>query len=110
MRTIWQSKADVSLLQVFFTYYQAFAFDAIAQNGVIASDEYTTVTNVSEGLNAMTICVEMVVFSALMWWAYPAREYKAISHEMNKWTNPCWGFWQAINYADFVREVRRPFQ
>ena len=48
------------------------------QRGIESIEEttYWTTTNIANGLNALAICVEMVFFSALMFWAYTWKEYK----------------------------------
>lgn len=47
----------------------------------------------------------MVIFSLIMWWAYPAGEYKMLSRGGGKRTNPLYAFWQAMWYWDFVQDV-----
>ncbi|KAF8637178.1 hypothetical protein AX17_002991 [Amanita inopinata Kibby_2008] len=61
-------------LIVMFTFYQTFMF-RVLEGRVIHATEYWTETNIANGLNALAICVEMVLFSALMSWAYTAAEY-----------------------------------
>ncbi|RDB25344.1 hypothetical protein Hypma_007883 [Hypsizygus marmoreus] len=89
-------------LIVFFTFYQSFVFSAL--NGkVIHATEYWTVTNISNGLNAFAICIEMIFFSAFMLWAYPWKEYK------RKPGTPATRIWRPLldcfNYSDFVLEI-----
>ncbi|KJA22431.1 hypothetical protein HYPSUDRAFT_41052 [Hypholoma sublateritium FD-334 SS-4] len=61
-------------LIVMFTFYQSFVIGVLNVK-IIKATDYWTVVNIKDGLNALLICIEMVFFSALMWWAYPAREY-----------------------------------
>ncbi|KAF4577519.1 hypothetical protein EYR40_003060 [Pleurotus pulmonarius] len=61
-------------LIVMFTFYQSFVFSAL-EGRVIHETQYWTVSNIKNGLNALAICIEMVFFAALMWWAYTPREY-----------------------------------
>ncbi|KIL66240.1 hypothetical protein M378DRAFT_75551 [Amanita muscaria Koide BX008] len=62
-------------LLVFFTFYQSFLFDALKGRAIHAT-AYWTETNIANGLSALTICIEMLLFSAFMWWAYPVGEYR----------------------------------
>ena len=38
---------------------------------------YWSKDNITDGISALLICVEMVVFSIAMIWAYPVAPYKA---------------------------------
>lgn len=50
----------------------------------------------------------MVIFSLVMWWAYPAGEYKALTKVAGgKWTNPLYAYWQAGWYWDFFQDAYR---
>ncbi|KAF9493015.1 DUF300-domain-containing protein [Pleurotus eryngii] len=68
-------------LIVMFTFYQSFVFSAL-EGRVIHETQYWTVSNIKNGLNALAICIEMVFFSILMWWAYTAKEYKRKTGEL----------------------------
>ncbi|KAF8630617.1 hypothetical protein AX15_002772 [Amanita polypyramis BW_CC] len=88
-------------LLVFFTFYQSFVFDSL-ENRVIHGNAYWTATNVANGLNALTICIEMVLFSAFMRWAYPAVEYRRRAG-----TPPTpigRALLECFNYSDFLTE------
>ncbi|KAF4621349.1 hypothetical protein D9613_000718 [Agrocybe pediades] len=87
-------------LIVMFTFYQSFVFSAL-QGRVIHGTEFWTATNISNGLNALAICIEMIFFSIFMWWAYPAREYKEHKKRTSIWRP----LWDSINYSDFLREM-----
>ncbi|KAF5329863.1 hypothetical protein D9611_013451 [Ephemerocybe angulata] len=89
-------------LIVMFTFYQAFVFKAL-QGRVIHATTYWTETNIANGLNALAICVEMVIFSGLMWWAYTAKEY---TRQAGIWRP----LWDSINYMDFFREIGYSFR
>ncbi|KAK2463243.1 hypothetical protein APHAL10511_004898 [Amanita phalloides] len=88
---------------VFLTFYQTFIFDAL-ENRVIHGTAYWTATNIANGLDALTICIEMVLFSAFMWWAYPAGEYNrkpgSSPTPMRQALIDC------FNYSDFLMEGR----
>ncbi|KAF8979614.1 hypothetical protein BDQ17DRAFT_1381539, partial [Cyathus striatus] len=58
-----------------FTFYQSIVFSAL-EGRVIKATKYWTETNIANGPNPLAIYIEMVFFSALMWWAYNIREYK----------------------------------
>ncbi|KAF8879061.1 organic solute transporter Ostalpha-domain-containing protein [Infundibulicybe gibba] len=62
-------------LIVMFTFYQSFMFSAL-EGRVIHETQYWSASNISNGLNALAICIEMVFFAILMWWAYTPAEYK----------------------------------
>ncbi|KAF9566728.1 DUF300-domain-containing protein [Agrocybe pediades] len=90
-------------LIVMFTFYQSFVFSAL-QGRVIHGTEFWTATNISNGLNALAICIEMIFFSIFMWWAYPAREYREHKKRTSIW-RPLWdrsvfiGLWRRMNYS-----------
>ncbi|KAF6754667.1 organic solute transporter Ostalpha-domain-containing protein, partial [Ephemerocybe angulata] len=94
-------------LIVMFTFYQAFVFKAL-QGRVIHATTYWTETNIANGLNALAICVEMVIFAGLMWWAYTAKEYTrpAGTPATGMWKP----LWDSINYMDFFREIGYSFR
>ena len=49
-------------------------FDAL-EGRVITASQYWTEENIADGLNALAICIEMVIFSAFMIYAYSWKEY-----------------------------------
>ncbi|KIK09216.1 hypothetical protein K443DRAFT_671702 [Laccaria amethystina LaAM-08-1] len=89
-------------LIVIFTFYQGFIFIAM-EGRVIHATEYWTETNIANGLNALTICIEMIFFSIFMWWAYSPKEYRRPPG------TPATSVWRAlldsINLSDFVFET-----
>ncbi|KAJ7687812.1 organic solute transporter Ostalpha-domain-containing protein [Mycena rosella] len=87
---------------VMFTFYQSFVFTAL-EGRVIKQTLYWSETNIANGLNALTICVEMVLFALAMWWAYAPREYKVQPGERH--TSVWRPLWDSINYMDFVMEI-----
>jgi len=89
-------------LIVMFTFYQAFMLKVL-EGKVIHATAYWTVVNIANGLNSLAICIEMVFFSLLMWWAYPAKEYK--QGEGKPSTRILRPLWDSINFADFAREI-----
>ncbi|KAJ7101482.1 organic solute transporter Ostalpha-domain-containing protein [Mycena belliarum] len=88
-------------LIVMFTFYQGFVFTML-EGRVIHATLYWTETNIANGLNALTICIEMVFFALAMWWAYPASEYR---HPGERHTGIWRPLWDSINYMDFVAEI-----
>ncbi|KAG2357983.1 organic solute transporter Ostalpha-domain-containing protein [Suillus spraguei] len=88
-------------LIVMFTFYQSFVFDTL-EGRVIKATEYWTATNIADGLNALTICIEMVFFSSLMMWAYTANEYKVAGGKKTSIWRP---LLDSVNYWDFVTEI-----
>ncbi|KAF4622085.1 hypothetical protein D9613_009583 [Agrocybe pediades] len=88
-------------LIVMFTFYQTFVIKAL--HSKIHATAYWTTTNIANGLNALCICVEMIFFSALMWWAYTAKEYeRAPGSPPTSIRKP---LWDSINFSDFAREI-----
>lgn len=94
-------------LVVMLTFYQNFMFTWM-QGRVIHETEFWTVTNISNGLNALAVCIEMVFFAALMWWAYTSKEY------LRPAGTPPTSIWKplldSINYMDFVAEIASAFR
>ncbi|KAG8980694.1 hypothetical protein FRB93_009067 [Tulasnella sp. JGI-2019a] len=91
-------------LIVFFTFYQSFVFNILADHGVIKATSFWTSTNIVDGLNALATCIEMMFFAALIIWAYPASEYHEGIAEGKK--RSAWkAIWDSINYSDFVFEI-----
>ncbi|PFH53611.1 hypothetical protein AMATHDRAFT_137523 [Amanita thiersii Skay4041] len=89
-------------LIVMFTFYQSFVFRAL-EGRVIKGTLYWTETNIANGLNALAICIEMVFFASLMWWAYTPWEYKRAGGTPP--TGVWRPLWDSINFSDFVREI-----
>ena len=85
---------------------QGFIFDVLQDYDVIKATEYWTATNVSDGLQALCTCVEMVIFSAIFVWAFSWKQYKTLRPVAGgKPTS----FWRAtlhsLNYSDLVVEA-----
>ncbi|TFK72244.1 DUF300-domain-containing protein [Pluteus cervinus] len=87
-------------LIVMFTFYQGFIFEAL-EGRVIHATLYWSATNIANGLNALAVCIEMVIFSALMMWAYSANEYKKEGAEPTSIGRP---LLDSINFSDFWQE------
>ncbi|KAF7985464.1 hypothetical protein HWV62_5223 [Athelia sp. TMB] len=96
---------------VMATFYQSFIlermsivlfqFDMLAGR-VIKPTQYWTETNISDGLNALTICIEMMFFASFMWWAYSPREYEIPGAKKGS----AWrALWDSINFSDFGIEI-----
>lgn len=94
---------------VFFTFYQAWLFGILQSHGVIKGTAYWTATNVAEGLSALCTCVEMLVFSLYMLWAYPYKEYTNLAiqpiQRVTGCKTFCQAFWDTVNLADFAVEI-----
>ncbi|KAI0656125.1 DUF300-domain-containing protein [Cubamyces menziesii] len=88
-------------LIVMFTFYQGLVFDAL-EGHVIKASQYWTTTNIADGLNALAICIEMVIFSAFMMYAYSWREYVVPGRPRTSIWRP---LWDSINYSDFAIEI-----
>lgn len=70
-------------------------FDAL-EGRVIKPTQYWTETNIADGLNALAICIEMVLFSAFMLYAYSWREYVVPGRPRSSIWRP---LWDSINYC-----------
>ncbi|TFY60687.1 hypothetical protein EVG20_g7331 [Dentipellis fragilis] len=88
-------------LIVFFTFYQSFVFNFLKGN-VIHGTQYWTSTNVADGLNALATCLEMILFSGMMMWAYTWNEYKIEGAAKTSIWRP---LWDSINFSDFLLEI-----
>ncbi|TIA88846.1 hypothetical protein E3P99_02383 [Wallemia hederae] len=94
-------------LLVFFTFYQGFIFDQLAEHDVLKATEYWTKTNISNGLNSLCTCIEMVIFSAFMVYAFSFREYRNRTkvEGVKRIMNPFMAFLHAINLTDFLKDI-----
>ncbi|UZJ50989.1 hypothetical protein CBS101457_000309 [Exobasidium rhododendri] len=63
-------------LVVFFVFYQGFVFDILADRGVIKATEYWTTANISDGLSALCVSIEMILIAGLQMWAFNWGEYR----------------------------------
>jgi len=88
-------------LIVMFTFYQSFVFSGL-EGSVIHATEYWTATNIADGLTALATCIEMVIFSILMMWAYTWNEYTVEGAPPTSIWRP---LWDSINYTDFFVEI-----
>lgn len=88
-------------LIVMATFYQSFVLKAL-EGRVIHGTQYWTATNISDGLSALTICIEMVFFALGMAWAYTPSEY---TRKGKKATNIFRPLWDSINFSDFGQEI-----
>ncbi|CAG8601151.1 14325_t:CDS:2 [Cetraspora pellucida] len=69
-------------LVIFFAFWQSVVLSIVAELGYIKETEYWTSANVSRGLAAMLVCIEMAVFSFLHIFAFPYQPYKELgNHE-----------------------------
>ncbi|KAF8752762.1 Pectate lyase [Rhizoctonia solani] len=89
-------------LIVMCTFYQEFVFDALQNHGIIKATEYWTGSNIADGLNALAITIEMVLFAFFMMWAYPISEYTR--PELPK-TSAKRAIIDSLNFGDFVAEI-----
>jgi len=93
-------------LIVMATFYQSFVFSAL-EGRVIHATQYWTETNIADGLNALTTCIEMVLFAGFMMWAYTWKEYEIPGYPKTSIWRP---LWDSINYTDFVLEIWGSFK
>ncbi len=71
-------------------------FDAL-EGRVIHATQYWTETNIADGLNALAICIEMVIFSAFMMYAYSWKEYTKVKGATRYGAGRA--LWDSINYC-----------
>ncbi|KAG8946402.1 hypothetical protein FRC04_011848 [Tulasnella sp. 424] len=88
---------------IFLSVVQNFLLTILDKHNVIHGTKLWTESNVVNGINAICICVEMVLVSALMLWAYSPSEYKMPSagEKRSVWR----AYWDAINISDVIREL-----
>lgn len=89
-------------------------FSVLQDHGVIKPTEYWTSTNVSSGLAALCVTLEMVIVAAFQAWAFPWQEYRVsrigedeVRNTANTKgrTNPLWALFYSLNFADFAIEL-----
>ncbi|KAJ2781894.1 hypothetical protein H4R18_002600 [Coemansia javaensis] len=90
---------------VFLTFWEGFIISWLGSSniGVIKGTKYWTKDNVVDGLTALVICVEMVLFAALFVWAFPAAPYRRAAHARR--TPVRRAFLDSLNFADFFLEI-----
>ncbi|KAJ1724317.1 hypothetical protein LPJ53_001400 [Coemansia erecta] len=90
---------------VFVTFWEGFIISWLGSNNiqVIKGTKYWSTDNVVEGLTALIICIEMVVFAALFIKAFPYQQYKrpAGTHR----TPMRRAFVDSLNFGDFFLEI-----
>ncbi|KAG8971402.1 hypothetical protein FRC05_011081 [Tulasnella sp. 425] len=88
---------------IFLGVVQTFLLTILDKHGAIHGTKLWTESNVVNGINAICTCVEMVLVSALMLWAYSASEYKQPSagEKLSVWR----AYWDTINISDVIREI-----
>ncbi|CAG8531389.1 15597_t:CDS:2, partial [Dentiscutata heterogama] len=63
-------------LVIFFSFWQSIVLAIIADIGIIKETQYWTSANVSRGLAAILVCIEMAIFSIIHIFAFPYQGYK----------------------------------
>lgn len=99
-------------LVIFLVFYQGFIFDILVNRGVIKATQYWTTTNISDGLNALCICLEMIPIAIFQMWAFYWGEYyiERVSNPNGKAnkkgkTNMFLSLLHALNFSDFLVEL-----
>ncbi|KAJ2704733.1 hypothetical protein FB645_003014 [Coemansia sp. IMI 203386] len=90
---------------VFVTFWEGFVISWLGSNNiqVIKGTKYWSKDNVVEGLTALVICIEMVVFAALFIKAFPYQHYKR--PDGTRRTPMRRAFVDSLNFADFFLEI-----
>ncbi|KAJ3932140.1 MAG: DUF300-domain-containing protein [Lentinula lateritia] len=107
-------------LIVMFTWYQSFVVIYWWNPSLYLATEYWSETNIADGLNALTICIEastlgscmdgsvltgnpqMIFFACFMWWAYTPAAYRIEGAKPTSIWRP---LWDSINFSDFALEI-----
>ncbi|KAJ2721363.1 hypothetical protein GGI07_004033 [Coemansia sp. Benny D115] len=89
---------------VFLTFWEGFVISWLGSNNihVIKGTKYWTKDNVVEGLTAMIICIEMVLFAALFIKAFPVEHRRP---EGTRRTPMRRAFMDSLNFGDFFLEI-----
>ncbi|KAJ2162353.1 hypothetical protein GGF46_000717 [Coemansia sp. RSA 552] len=92
-------------LIVFVTFWEGFVISWLGGSniGVIKETKYFTADNVAEGLTALIICIEMVLFAAFFIKAFPVAPYKRPSG--SKRTPARRALVDSLNFGDLVLEI-----
>ncbi|SCV74137.1 BQ2448_6569 [Microbotryum intermedium] len=85
------------------TFYQVFIFSVLQSHGVIKATEYWTAANVADGLAALCTCCEMVIFSAVFFWAFSWKPYRQARAPGQPHTSVFKALVHSFNYADFFQ-------
>ncbi|KAJ2608378.1 hypothetical protein EV177_005013 [Coemansia sp. RSA 1804] len=90
---------------VFLTFWEGFIISWLGSNNihVISGTKYWTKDNVVDGLTALVICIEMVLFAALFLKAFPVSHYKRLKGTQR--TPMRRAFIDSLNFGDFVLEI-----
>ncbi|KAJ2621868.1 hypothetical protein GGI26_003711 [Coemansia sp. RSA 1358] len=90
---------------VFLTFWEGFIISWLGSNNihVIKGTKYWTKDNVVDGLTALVICIEMIIFAALFIKAFPVGEYKR--PDGSRRTPMRRAFIDSLNFIDFFLEI-----
>ncbi|KAJ2558339.1 hypothetical protein EV175_000835 [Coemansia sp. RSA 1933] len=90
---------------VFLTFWEGFIISWLGSNNihVIKATKYWTKDNVVDGLTALIICIEMVLFAVLFLKAFPVSPYKRV--EGTQRTPMRRAFMDSLNFGDLILEI-----
>jgi len=90
-------------LVIFFSFWQYVVIAVAADRGLIKETKFWTVANISDGLNSLLICLEMIIFSIYFAVAFDYRPYRPDDrkHTPRRWK----AFVDALNPWDFIKEI-----
>ncbi|CAG8454989.1 11331_t:CDS:2 [Diversispora eburnea] len=93
---------------IFFSFWQDVLLSILAEVGVIKETKYWTSANISRGLNALLICLEMVIFAFLHIYAFDYRKYRDIEgiKRKHKRSPISKGILDAFNPKDIYNEIK----
>ena len=72
---------------------------------MLKASDYWTITNVSDGLNALIISCEMTLFSCAYFVAFPAKEYAHLNLRPRTFGNYLRFIWDVVWFGDFAMEL-----
>ncbi|KAI8322012.1 DUF300-domain-containing protein, partial [Martensiomyces pterosporus] len=92
-------------LIVFLTFWEGFIISWLGSNNihVIKGTKYWSKDNVVDGLTALIICIEMVLFAVLFIKAFPVGPYRRPDGVQRTSTKRA--FIDSLNFADFFLEI-----
>ncbi|KAJ3173880.1 hypothetical protein HDU87_007290 [Geranomyces variabilis] len=98
---------------IFLTFWQLMVISVLAHFNVIQATDYWTVQNISGGLAAFLVCIEMGIASVVHIFIFSARDYRPTAQVVEqggyvttkKPAGVCTALAQTLNPSDIIREM-----